>query len=187
MAKTEIINVLGVIELMHALEQAPDYWLTPQQVAAITNMSLSWLAAAREGLKEHPGPPHMKIGSGQTAPVRYRAGDLRDWMNAFQSQLNTSGARYTSHRDFMARAMPDERWLYAIDMVAFERIPIYDAFAGQRVTPSTKFSWVSRRDSELDTWTVELRLPVSVLKILPAADRRGLSARVVAALKAYEP
>jgi hypothetical protein len=98
--------------------------------------------------------------------------------------LNTSGSKYRSHEDFMARAQPAERWLYAVNTERLERVPILEAMATQVITPATKLSWLSHKDISASIWSLEVRLPVDLLRKLPIVGKGGINARVLEALLA---
>lgn len=58
-------------------EEHPDDLLKPSEVAAILRVSVSTLEQWR-GVRK--GPPWQKLGTGIRAPVRYRRGDIREFL-----------------------------------------------------------------------------------------------------------
>lgn len=55
----------------------PDALLTPQQVSALTQLEMKTLANLRW---RKTGPPYVKLGAGRGAPVRYRRGEVLEWL-----------------------------------------------------------------------------------------------------------
>jgi predicted DNA-binding transcriptional regulator AlpA len=56
----------------------PDDMLTPAEVAKITRLTKRTLADKRW---RGTGPPYQKLGKSRSAHVRYRRGDVAEWMN----------------------------------------------------------------------------------------------------------
>ncbi|WP_327156365.1 DNA-binding protein [Streptomyces tubercidicus] len=59
--------------------QSPDALLTPAQVSAWTQLDEQTLANARW---RRTGPTYIKLGTGRSAPVRYRRLDVEKWLAA---------------------------------------------------------------------------------------------------------
>lgn len=57
----------------------PDALLTPAQVSAWTQLEKQTLANMRW---RKTGPAYLKLGEGRSAPVRYRVGVVRSWLDA---------------------------------------------------------------------------------------------------------
>lgn len=57
--------------------QAPDALLTPAQVSSWTQLDEQTLANARW---RRTGPAYIKLGTGRSAPVRYRRSDVEKWL-----------------------------------------------------------------------------------------------------------
>jgi hypothetical protein len=55
----------------------PDEYLTPAEAAVVVKLTARTLADLRW---RGGGPPFRKLGPGPKARVRYRRGDLDDWM-----------------------------------------------------------------------------------------------------------
>ncbi len=180
MAKKTPERALSILEIAEILERAPDVWLTDRDVAAITGLSTAWLASAREGRAATAGPPCRKLGDGRTAPVRYAAGLLREWMHSFPLTVNTSGAAYDGHADFIARAAASESWLYAENRSTLERLPLARAVElGVLGEPGYKLAWVEKRHA--DTWPCNARLSTDAMHTLRAAGL-GVGARDMSAV-----
>jgi len=60
--------------------------LTPSAAAKLLNLSTGTLGNYRiKGI----GPKYLKLGKGPRAPVRYRRGDLLDWVDANERTSTT--------------------------------------------------------------------------------------------------
>lgn len=118
-----------------------DQLLTPAQVAAIIKLSTKWLANAREGRGQISGPPYIKLGPGKTAPIRYRASSLCDWMASFPTQT------HTCHRFYDFLATEEGRWLYLVNDETLQAIEFFEA-AREHIVPNHKWRprWMTAAD-----------------------------------------
>jgi len=92
-----------------------DVYLSPETLAAMTGLDEKWFAGARQGEKEVPGPPFVKLGTSKSSPVRYNLADVRKWWAQFPKQVSTHGkvSAFRSAADFFKAASPTARWLFA--------------------------------------------------------------------------
>src|SRR5947209_983071 len=74
--------------------------LSPPQAAAYLGKSPKSMAVWRnQGL----GPPWLRVGTGPTAPVRYRRAELIAWL---ETRLFTSTAQYSQGRTYRPKRRP---------------------------------------------------------------------------------
>ena len=115
-------------------------------MAAYFGVDEKWLAAAREGRKQMPGPGFTKLGSAKNSPIRYPLSEII----AFEEKLSV---RYSIHRTLATSASlqnfmtsgADERWLFAVTKDGTHAV---DSFA---VLPETQtgadcyqYRWLTR-------------------------------------------
>lgn len=71
---------LGAMERnLPTIPKDPDALLTPAQVSEWTQLDEQTLANMRW---RKSGPAYVKLGDGRSAPVRYRVGTVRAWLDA---------------------------------------------------------------------------------------------------------
>lgn len=69
-----------------------DRLLTPKEVAEYLNLQLNTLAKRRASGE---GPPFVKLGTAQGAPVRYKESDIQQYLSTSDA---TSNGRVTRRR-----------------------------------------------------------------------------------------
>lgn len=65
--------------MTHTTAESPDDLLTPQEVADILRVAVTTLEQWRGQRK---GPVYKKLGTGSRSPVRYRRGDISEFLKA---------------------------------------------------------------------------------------------------------
>ena len=90
-------------------------YLRPAVAAKMLDVSLKWLAAAREGRKGIQGPPYKKLGQSRTSPVRYNLAALIEWVNTFPNMVSAHSeqAPVQSFGQFLSVRSHGSRWLFA--------------------------------------------------------------------------
>ncbi|HDR9283668.1 TPA: hypothetical protein QDB45_005282 [Burkholderia vietnamiensis] len=101
-----LLSALGNKELLH-----DDLWLSPAQAGMVMGRSARMLEDDR---KNGTSPPFIKRG-GANGPVRYRLGDVRNFMKSaktFTSNLEMHAA--LSFGEFLDTAGPTDRWPFLL-------------------------------------------------------------------------
>lgn len=131
-----------------------DPFLPPALAAEIAGVDVKWLANAREGRKAIAGPPHVKLGEGRTAPIRYRLSSLIKWMDAFQEKTTTAKAgipqRVPTPQDsfsrFMTGASANDKWLFVVSDDSRSATDVFDAIRNGRLNSGIDLQWLTRDD-----------------------------------------
>ncbi len=176
MATKSVFPVQTLIENLPTDER----WLRPEEAAVFTSLDIKWLANAREGRKNLKGPPYIKLGEGRTAPIRYKLASLLLWMQSFGEQTSTTQrepVRHSRFSDFLASALPSERWLFAVNKSATTATDVFETLQKGDLPAGTTLRWLTLSDFKANRLIKrELSLSNDMLKALHDAGHGDISA-----------
>lgn len=122
--------------------------VTPEHAAELIGFSVAWLAAAREGRKDHKGPPFVKVGDSQTSPIRYRMRDLRAWVDSLETQTSTMHrvvVRASSFDEWLSNT-DDMPWLFFVNLQGSEAIQVFAGLSQLDSFTSYNLKWLPREN-----------------------------------------